>query len=241
MSARPKYFWDRQGAQAPALNVVQSAGAANQGATTPNTLPSFTFGVAPTVGNLIVAILFCNDLDTAPAHVPATSAGWTLLDISSAVGTFAELEYVAVYGRYVQAGDAALQSPNATLFGWYAMCAWEISGIAGSFVGDYAQSKRGPNVPPFSAAASVTTAFNTLHTADLTLGAIWGYSGGSTNGGIAMSVSGQTNDQNVIGLSKFACCSWHQTFANAGDLVPAYTGTYVAGVQGGSWGIVELK
>lgn len=229
------------GSTSAPLAVVQSAAAANQGVpgTPVNTTASFS--LTPTNGNLLIAVLLCNDLNTTAA-VPAANTGWTLSSTSNATGTFSEKEYVAIYYRYAGVSEPTTQTPNSSQFGWWSLAMWEVSGVSGTFANDHATDQKGPNVPPFSAVSCVTTGFATSNANALTLGALWGYAGGSTNTGVTMSVSGQTNDVNTSpGASKFVVASWHQPFGVSGSSVPAYTGTYLGGSQGGSWGIVELK
>jgi len=95
---------------------------------------SFDFGcVAPTVGNLLIALIGCN----IAAGSITIGSGWTLFDEVQSGGN---VVMTALY-RYAQSGDTtslpAFWSAGTT---WWTHEVWEVSGVSGTWDTDFLSS-----------------------------------------------------------------------------------------------------
>lgn len=193
------------------LAIVQAGAAGSVG----SVVPGVTFGMAPTLGNLLIATLMQEDF----AYVPNPSAGWQLLQFfHSGISGLIE----ATYFKYCGAGESLTQQPSLEfdINGW-AVTIWEISGVSGIISQDFAEAKTSlpTDYPGTSAApASFTNAISNellllgsengnvgLVTLSISGGGTWSADAGPAFG------SNQGYNQTAYG--------WSQFFATAGNAV----------------------
>jgi hypothetical protein len=149
------------------------------------------FGLAPSNGNLLLAILAAEGSDTSIT----AGTGWTK-QYSNSPGA-GEPQQVVVYSKYAGSSESTTQSPTGTIqeFNGYSLEVWEISGVTGTWATDFREEWHATNqaaTPTITTAAHNTAAANQL-VLSLVAGEITWYKG--TQGGApTVGSNGQTND-----------------------------------------------
>lgn len=100
-------------------------------------VPNVTLGTAPTVGNLLVAIIVSGN------YSPATTAsGWTL--VASGGGTSGAGYWCGLFTHTVVSGDGTSVSPTTTVTN-SGLAVWEVSGASAVALGNSGKFTSGTN------------------------------------------------------------------------------------------------
>lgn len=211
------------------LTIVQSAQKSYNATDTLN--PEVTFGSAPTLNNLLIAI--CMSQSSPPF---TTGSGWTQITATSGGA-----QNIAAFYKYAGSSESVTQTPNTKQTNQWTVMAWEISGVSGVAANDIAAGHVFDLVTNYPGTSGTPTSFNTAHNSELVLFAA---SGNATASGTTFSSSFGTSDNSlpgtvVDGLGTFEVGNgWHQTEATAGTAFqPTITSSNSANM---SYAAVEL-
>jgi hypothetical protein len=224
----------------PSLSVVQSASNGNTAAAIAQ--QKFTFGSAPTSGNLMVAVAF---FSAEGGTNPNAATGWTCPTFTlSSDSTF----YIALFYRYAGASEPTLQPieviGNARHI--FAISAWEISGVTGTWASDFEAFHLHAPTASVTGATLASTSFNTGANNELVLLGALGY---CATGGATLSSSTGTSDSShtasggsTDGFGVFDIAhAYHYVEPTSGTAVAATLTMTVNNNTNIGYGFVELK
>lgn len=179
---------------------------------------SATFPVAPTNGNLLIAMI------KHWANGPTPMAGWTqILNANGATG-----DGVAAYYKYAGAGEPTTQQPASIAGSGNCTAIWELTGVTGVFATDVVGSTSEVDQAA-GASAYTNTSFNTAVANDLVLGLIGASATTAVTEANLSLATGQTTDNQGFdntSISRHATnAMFHQYYALSATAVQ-HTATY---------------
>lgn len=205
------------------LSVVQSAGT-EYNATFTGT-PHSNWGVAPTNGNLLIAIGFTRNNNT-----PAGANGWKVYT-TSATSSF----FITVYYKYAASTSSSEQIDTTTTSNDWGFTFWEIAGVTGHLWADLINVTFG--VQNGSATSMAAGSITTRNSTSLLLSA---FAGGTSNSGSTFDWSGNTGWTKDVGVisattSGVGVFDWATGGHRAVSGNTSYSSTVVASASVAAW------